>query len=37
MSGREGLCATKPLARAERFEGTKVPGYDTLDLKDYWG
>ena len=36
-SGRAGLRATKPLARAERFELAKIPGYDTLDLKDYWG
>ncbi len=30
-----GIDATKPLARAERFELAKVPGYDTIDLKDY--
>lgn len=32
-----GIDATKPLARAERFELAKIPGYDTLDLRDYLG
>lgn len=32
-----GIDATKPLARAERFELAKIPGYDELDLKDYLG
>jgi 2,5-furandicarboxylate decarboxylase 1 len=32
-----GIDATKPLARAERFEIARIPGYDTLDLKDYLG
>jgi UbiD family decarboxylase len=30
-----GIDATKPLARAERFELAKIPGYETLDLRDY--
>lgn len=30
-----GIDATKPLARAERFELAKIPGYDAIDLKDY--
>jgi 2,5-furandicarboxylate decarboxylase 1 len=30
-----GIDATKPLARAERFELAKIPGYDTIDLRDY--
>jgi 2,5-furandicarboxylate decarboxylase 1 len=30
-----GIDATKPLARAERFELARIPGYDTLDLRDY--
>jgi 2,5-furandicarboxylate decarboxylase 1 len=32
-----GIDATKPLARAERFELARIPGYDTLELKDYLG
>ncbi len=32
-----GIDATKPLARAERFELAAIPGYDTLELKDYLG
>jgi len=32
-----GIDATKPLARAERFELAKIPGYDTIDLRDYLG
>ena len=36
-SGRAGLRATKPLARAERFELAKIPGYDAIDLRDYLG
>lgn len=32
-----GIDATKPLARAERFELAKIPGYDSLDLRDYLG
>lgn len=30
-----GIDATKPLARAERFELARIPGYDTLNLADY--
>jgi 2,5-furandicarboxylate decarboxylase 1 len=30
-----GIDATKPLARAERFELAKIPGYDTLNVADY--
>jgi 2,5-furandicarboxylate decarboxylase 1 len=30
-----GIDATKPLARAERFELAQIPGYETLDLEDY--
>jgi 2,5-furandicarboxylate decarboxylase 1 len=30
-----GIDATKPLARAERFELAKIPGVDTLNLSDY--
>jgi 2,5-furandicarboxylate decarboxylase 1 len=30
-----GIDATKPLARAERFELAQIPGYENLDLKDY--
>jgi 2,5-furandicarboxylate decarboxylase 1 len=30
-----GIDATKPLARAERFELAAIPGYETLDLRDY--
>jgi 2,5-furandicarboxylate decarboxylase 1 len=30
-----GIDATKPLARAERFELAKIPGYDDIDLRDY--
>ena len=32
-----GIDATTPLARAERFELAKIPGYDALDLRDYLG
>ena len=32
-----GIDATKPLARAERFELARIPGYETIDLKDYLG
>jgi len=32
-----GIDATKPLARAERFELAKIPGYDAIDLRDYLG
>lgn len=32
-----GIDATKPLARADRFELAKIPGYDTLNLRDYLG
>lgn len=32
-----GIDATKPLARAERFELARIPGYETLELKDYLG
>ncbi|MBI2370795.1 MAG: UbiD family decarboxylase [Deltaproteobacteria bacterium] len=30
-----GIDATKPLDKAARFELARIPGYDTLDLKDY--
>jgi 3-polyprenyl-4-hydroxybenzoate decarboxylase len=30
-----GIDATKPLARAERFELAEIPGFDTLDRRDY--
>ncbi len=30
-----GIDATKPLARAERFELAQIPGYSTLNLADY--
>jgi 2,5-furandicarboxylate decarboxylase 1 len=32
-----GIDATKPLARAERFELAKIPGYESIDLRDYLG
>jgi 2,5-furandicarboxylate decarboxylase 1 len=32
-----GIDATKPLARAERFELARIPGYEDIDLKDYLG
>jgi 2,5-furandicarboxylate decarboxylase 1 len=32
-----GIDATKPLDHAERFELAKIPGYDTVDLRDYLG
>ena len=30
-----GIDATKPLDRADRFELARIPGYDTLDIRDY--
>jgi 2,5-furandicarboxylate decarboxylase 1 len=30
-----GVDATKPLARAERFELARIPGYETVELRDY--
>ena len=32
-----GIDATKPLARAERFELARIPGADAIDLRDYLG
>ena len=32
-----GPLPTKPLARADRFELAKIPGSDTIDLRDSLG